>query len=254
MTVLDDILAATRSECARLRGSPPKGIPHTPADVTTALRRNGALHLIAEIKRRSPSAGALSTVLPITERAAIYAREGAAMISVLVDREHFAGGYEDLSAVRGVVPTPLLAKGFAIDAVQIDAARRSGADAVLIIVRIVDDASLRDLVATAVGVGLTPIVEVVDELELDRALDCDAVVIGVNARDLSTLAMDRDRAARVLSRIPRDRVSLWFSGVGSPDEVRAIAGTKVDGALIGEALMRRDDPAELLRAMVVATR
>lgn len=176
------------------------------------------------------------------------------MISVLVDREHFAGGYEDLAAVRSAVPTPLLAKGFAIDAVQIEAARRSGADAVLIIVRIVDDASLRDLVATSRGLSLTPIVEVVDELELDRALDCDATVLGVNARDLSTLVMDRDRAARVSARIPPDRVSLWFSGVGSAEEVRSLASTTADGALIGEALMRLDDPAELLRAMVAATR
>lgn len=252
MTVLDEILAETQRECARLRRSLPNEVGHVPIDV--AIKRSGALRLIAEIKKRSPSAGALSTKLSAVERAAIYAREGASMISVLVDRAHFDGGYEDLAAVRGAVNTPLLAKGFAIDAVQIDAARRAGADAVLLIVRILDDASLRDLVAHCDGVGLTAIVEVIDEQELDRALDCDARVVGVNARDLSTLAMDRERAARVLGKIPVDRVALWFSGVGTPEEVATIAETKADGALIGEALMRRDDPSELLRAMVAAAR
>jgi indole-3-glycerol phosphate synthase len=173
---------------------------------------------------------------------------------VLVDRDHFAGSYEDLTRVRRVVQTPILAKGFAVDAIQIDAARRAGADAVLIIVRILDDASLRDLIARADAASLTPIVEVIDESELDRALECDARVIGVNARDLATLVMDRDRAARVRSASPSDRVSLWFSGVSTPTEVEDLARTSADGALIGEALMRRDDPTELLRAMVAATR
>lgn len=252
MTVLDDIVEATRVECLRLRHDLPPDIEHTPIDVATVLRRTGPLHLITEIKKRSPSAGALSTKLSVAERAAMYARNGASMISVLVDRAHFAGGYDDLAAARGTVP--LLAKGFAIDDVQLEAARRAGADAVLLIARILDDASLRDLLAGANGRGLTPIVEVVDELELDRALDCDAQVVGVNARDLATLGMDRDRAARVCERIPPDRVSLWFSGVKSPDEVAAIARTSADGALIGEALMRRDDPSDLLRAMVAAAR
>jgi indole-3-glycerol phosphate synthase len=252
VTVLDDILEATRAECVRLRSALPADVGHTPIDVAGRLRRDGALRLIAEIKKRSPSAGVLSTKLSVKERAALYAREGASMISVLVDRAHFDGGYEDLSAARHA--TPLLAKGFAIDEVQITAARRAGADAVLIIVRILDDASLRDLIGAAVGEGLTPIVEVVDEHELDRALECEAGVIGVNARDLSTLVMDRERAARVSAAIPGDRVSLWFSGVGSPHEVAAIARTTADGALIGEALMRQDDPTELLRAMVAAAR
>jgi indole-3-glycerol phosphate synthase len=253
VSVLDDILAATREECVRLRRALPPDAGHTPVDVAALLRRNGGpLRLIAEIKKRSPSAGALSTKLSVAERAHVYASEGATMISVLVDAAHFDGGYHDLAAARA--STPLLAKGFAIDTVQVEAARRAGADAILLIVRILDDASLRDLVAAARGCNLCPVVEVIDDHELERALEADAEVIGVNARDLSTLAIDRDRAARVRAAIPPENVSLWFSGVATAEEVRAIAATTADGALIGEALMRRDDPRELLRAMVAATR
>lgn len=257
MTVLDEILEATRAECVRLRQALPPDVGHAPVDVASRLRRaGGPLRLIAEIKKRSPSAGALSTKLSVAERARLYADAGATMISVLVDVAHFAGGYHDLSAARGSAPllAPLLAKGFAIDPIQVEAARRAGADAILLIVRILDDASLRDLVDAARASGLCPIVEVIDEHELERALAVDAGVIGVNARDLSTLVMDRDRAARVRAAVPAGTVSLWFSGVGTAEEVRAIAATSADGALIGEALMRRDDPTELLRAMVAATR
>jgi indole-3-glycerol phosphate synthase len=254
MTVLDDILSATRDEVERLRREPIEEVGHAPRDVAKLLRRDGPLHLIAEIKKRSPSAGALSTRLSVRERARTYASCGATMISVLVDRAHFAGGYEDLSEARRATDVPLLAKGFALDDVQLDGARRAGADAVLLIVRILDDATLRTLVAGSHARGLTPIVEVVDEDELDRALAAGAEVIGVNARDLSTLIIDRERAARVAASIPPKHVRLWFSGVSTPDEVRRLARTDVDGALIGESLMRQDDPGELLRAMVAATR
>ena len=254
MTVLDEILRATEREVERLKREPCAAVEHTPLDVEAVLRRSGPLSLIAEIKKRSPSAGQLSAALAVEERARVYEECGAAMISVLVDRAHFAGGYEDLAAARRATRVPLLAKGFAIDELQLECARRSGADAVLLIVRIVDDAKLARLVATAHALRLTPIVEVVDEDELRRALGAGAGVVGVNARDLSTLEMDRERAARVIGSIPRDRVRLWFSGVSSADEVRRIAAGDVDGALIGESLMRKDDPSELLRAMVAATR
>ncbi|MBI2394918.1 MAG: indole-3-glycerol-phosphate synthase [Deltaproteobacteria bacterium] len=257
MSVLDAILAATRAECARLHAELPPPVDHRPIDVAARLSRARAvtdvpLRLIAEIKKRSPSAGALSRALGVEQRAAVYAREGATMISVLVDRAHFDGGYDDLSRARAVTDVPLLAKGFTIDDVQLEAARRAGADAVLLIARILDDAALRALLAGSVARGLTPIVEVVDEQELSRALAADARVIGVNARDLATLMMDRARAARVLAAIPEGRVALWFSGVSEPAEIATLRASRVDGALIGEALMRHDDPAPLLRAMIDA--
>jgi indole-3-glycerol phosphate synthase len=254
VSVLDEILKATREECARLRGELPPRIEHTPVDVHAILRREEGepLRLIAEIKRRSPSAGSLSRALSVEARAAAYQEAGATMISVLVDRAHFDGGYEHLAAARAATGLPLLAKGFALDEIQIEAARRAGADAVLLIVRILDDDSLRTLVAATRARGMEPIVEVIDEAELSRALAAGAQTIGVNARDLSTLIMDPERAERVIAAIPSDRVSLWFSGLGAAADVSRIAGSAIDGALVGEGLMRVEDPRPLLRSMVAA--
>lgn len=255
-TVLDRIVAATKAECVELAAALPLDVGHAPLDVAAPLSRapGEPLRLIAEIKRRSPSAGALSTRLSVSERARVYTREGARMISVLVDRAHFDGGYGDLAEARAVTDVPLLAKGFALEDVQLEAARRAGADAVLLIVRILDDPALATLVAGARARGLTPVVEVIDEDELARALSAGAEVLGVNARDLATLEMDKARAARVLAQIPERCVALWFSGVGSAEEVQRLSTGDLDGALIGEALMRQDDPSALLRAMVAATR
>jgi indole-3-glycerol phosphate synthase len=262
MSVLDEILSATAREVARLRTGPiPARRAGPPIDVAARLRRaKGApLAIIAEIKKRSPSAGPLSTALTAAARAAAYEAAGAAMISVLVDRAHFDGGYEDLAAARETVTTPLLCKGFIVDEVQIEAASSAGADAILLIARILDDAALARLHHAARERGLMPIVEVIDDAELDRALALDgdrSLVVGVNARDLATLDMDPARAAAVAQRIPERAVALWFSGVGSPAEVARLAAVReareLDGALIGESLMRRDDPSPLLTEMVRA--
>ena len=259
--VLEAIVAATREEIARLRETPPRHGEHAPIDVERVLRRGRGdpLRLIAEIKKRSPSAGTLSRVLSVEARARVYAREGAAMISVLVDRAHFDGGYEDLALARAAIEAPILCKGFVLDEVQVDAARASGADAVLIIARILDERTLARLVEAVRARGMAPVVEVVDERELERALGAGATIVGVNARDLDTLRMDGERAARVVAAIPRTHVALFFSGISSPAEVARLARSSeearpLDGALIGEALMRRDDPGPLLREMVVAAR
>ena len=262
MSVLDDILAATRLEVERLRGRPRRPTDRRPLDVASRLRRgeNRPLSVIAEIKKRSPSAGALSRVLDVPSRARVYERAGASMISVLVDRAHFDGGYDDLMAARAFVDTPLLCKGFIVDEAQVDAAADAGADAVLLIARIVDDATLTQLSRAIHGHGMTPIVEVTDEAELARALALEQTtprVLGVNARDLATLRMDRARAVRLVDAIPSSEVALFFSGLSSAAEVRAVSAQAsphrpADGALIGEALMRQDDPEPLLRAMVEA--
>jgi indole-3-glycerol phosphate synthase len=254
MSVLDEILVSTRRECDRLRAELPPRIARETLDVHEILTRKQGdpLRLIAEIKLRSPSAGALSRTLSVAERAAAYEEAGATMISVLVDREHFDGGYHHLAEARAKTRLPLLAKGFAIDAIQLEAARRAGADAVLLIVRILDDARLRSLVEASRACALEPIVEVVDEDEVARALAAGARTIGVNARDLSTLAMDGERAARVVAQIPSEVVSLWFSGLRGAADVQRVASTSVDGALVGEGLMKQDDPRPMLRSMVDA--
>jgi indole-3-glycerol phosphate synthase len=258
--VLERILASKGAEIAAMKTRPiPSPAEHRPLDVARVLRRapGEPLRLVTEIKKRSPSAGPLSTHLTAAERGEAYANAGASMISVLCDAPFFDGSFDDLAAVRARLQhlgrdVPLLAKEFVIDESQIDHARASGADAVLLIARIVSATRLRELHDAAVARGLHPLVEIVDEAELDAALACDAQIIGVNARDLDTLEMDAARAARVLAAIPRDRVALHLSGIKTDDDVRAVARGRADAALLGEALMRDDDPSPRLRALVSA--
>lgn len=252
--VLGRILAATRDECAALARQLPPELDHRPLDVAAALRRReGTLALIAEIKHRSPSAGPLSRALSPGARARAYVAGGARMVSVLVDRAHFDGDYAHLAEARGAVSVPLLAKGFCVDPVQIVAARRAGADALLLIARILPGSALSELHEATRAAGLTPIVEVVDEDELARAVALGPAVVGVNARDLSTLVMDPARARRVATAIPPGPTALWFSGLATPADVRAVAGLpRVDGALVGEVLMRTDAPTPLLASLAEA--
>jgi len=262
--VLGGILKDTWQEIEALRDTPPlTRRPHHTIDARSVLRRpKGArMRLIAEIKFRSPSAGALSTALGVRERASAYVDAGADMISVLVDRAHFGGSFDHLAEARAAVGTevPLLCKGFIVDEIQLDAAQSGGADAALLIVRVLDEhpGALSRLVSAARARALCPIVEVTNHDELRRALDAGAEVIGVNARDLDTLVIDANRAAAVLAEIPASVVALAFSGVSSPEQVASLARMaprRVDAALIGEALMREDDPHNLLTAMTAATR
>lgn len=243
--VLARILAKKREEVAALRRlSLPRAPQHRPFRLD---RPAGApLRLIAEIKRRSPSAGALSTVLGVDERAASYERAGAAAISVLTDAAFFDGSFEHLTSARRTTSLPILCKDFVIDEAQLDAARAFGADAVLVIVRCLDPERVSELVSAARNRGLEPLVEIATESELEIALDAQAKLVGVNARDLDTLEMHPERAARVLERLPGNVVAIHFSGLSGPEDVAAVARSRADAALIGEALMRADDPAPLL--------
>ena len=259
MSRLDDILASKQQEVAALRATPRTRSSRTPLDVVEALRRHGGMHLIAEVKRKSPSAGPLSRALAPAVRALAYARAGASMVSVLCDAPFFDGAWEHLSDAREALDAaglrvPLLAKEFVVDARQIQEARDRGADAVLLIARIVSAPTLAALVGTARHEGLEPLVEVVDDRELRDALSAGARVVGVNARDLDSLAMDAERAARVLAAIPSDVVAVHLSGIKSVDDVARIAGGRADAALLGEALMRQDDPGPLLASLVAAAR
>ncbi|HET9929514.1 MAG TPA: indole-3-glycerol-phosphate synthase [Polyangiaceae bacterium] len=253
MAVLESILAAKRSFVRELAGRP---LPAPPPLRPFSLKRppGGELGLIAEIKRRSPSAGALSTKLSVEERAAAYEGAGARMVSVLTDTPFFDGAYEHLTRARAACKLPLLCKDFVIDERQLDAARAYGAEAVLLIVRCLDTASLSRLHRAALERELVPFVEVANEEETRVAIDVGATLVGVNARDLDTLQMDRERAARVLELLPTNITRVHLSGLGSAAAVGAIAASAVDAALIGEALMRADDPAPLLSAMIAEAR
>lgn len=251
MSVLDRILAQKRSELPALRAAKLPAPPPTRA-VDLSRAPGAPLKIIAEIKRRSPSAGALSTRLSVGERAAAYERAGASMASVLADRSFFDGSFEDLAAARAACALPLLCKEFVIDEAQLDAARAFGADAVLLIVRCVAPARVRELVAAARERDLEALVEVVTDDETRIALDAGARLVGVNARDLDTLEMDGDRPARMLAALPPDVVGVHLSGLRSANDVRRVARSRADAALVGEALMRADDPGPLLAEMVAA--
>jgi indole-3-glycerol phosphate synthase len=262
--MLDRILIPKRAEVARMLAGPPLSPRRKPKPgLPGALARGEGepLRLIAEVKMRSPSAGELSKALSPAERALKYAAAGATMISVLTDGPFFGGSFADLAACREALDGALgekrpflLCKEFVVHPIQMDRALDAGADAVLLIVRILEEGELAGLVREAEGRGLLPLVEVATEKELPEAKGAGARVIGVNARDLNTLKMDGERAARVLSGIEEGRVAIHLSGLGKPEDVTRVAGSRADAALIGEALMRQDDPSELLGAMVRAAR
>ncbi len=259
MNLLERILQQKKLEIEALADEPAATVfGRKSHDVVSALaRREGPLRLIAEIKFKSPSAGPLSRSLTVQERAVAYAKAGASMVSVLCDHEFFDGSWDDVARARSALDAarlaiPVLAKEFILDPVQLAAAQAKGADAVLLIARIVSPVRLGELTEAALTRDLEPIVEVASLEELASALSTRARIIAVNARDLDTLAMDPARAASILERIPADRVALHFSGVKSVDDVRAIAGRRADGALVGEALMREDEPTPLLTKFVAA--
>lgn len=251
MGVLREILDTKRAALAELRR---RRAPAPPPRRTVRLRRDAGepLRLMAEIKRRSPSAGPLSTHLSVGERAARYERAGASMVSVLTDTPFFDGAYEHLAEARSACALPLLCKDFVIDPVQLDLARAFGADAVLLIVRCLSQAELVQLVQGARERELVPFVEVATEEEVSRALDSGADLIGVNARDLDTLAMDAERAGRVLRSLPPSVTRVHLSGLSKPEDLAAIVRNGADAALVGEALMRQDDPEPLLSALTRA--
>lgn len=250
--MLDEILDQKRQELAGLRG---RHLPAPPPLRPLALRRGTGtpLRLIAEIKRRSPSAGALSSALGIADRARAYERAGASMISVLCDAEYFGGAYEHLALARQATALPILCKEFVIDEIQLDHARAHGADAVLLIARCVSAQRLRELVLAARERELEVLLEVYLPEEVPVALEAGAEMIGVNARDLQTLVMDAARARAILAALPQGVVRIHLSGIRNEAQIGELARSPLDAALIGECLMQEDDPTDLLRRLVGAT-
>jgi indole-3-glycerol phosphate synthase len=213
-----------------------------------ALRAPG-LAAIAEIKRRSPSAGDLRPDAEPARIAPAYAAAGAAAISVLVD-ERFAGSWADLRAARATTDAPLLAKGFFSTADDLRTAKESGADAVLLLLRDLDDAATRALVAEAATLDLDTLVEAHDGDEVDRAVSLGVPVVGVNARDLASFEIDREKQLELLSRIPPGRVVIAESGISSRAHGAAAELAGADAILVGSALMRATDPAAKLAELL----
>ena len=222
-----------------------------PRPIADALAAPG-LHLIAEVKRSSPSAGSIAASDNAVARARAYAAGGAAAISVLCEPHWFGGSIDDLRAVRAAVSVPVLAKEFIVDPRQLDLLRAAGADLVLLLAVLHPAKRLARLVAQARDLGLEPLVEAHDAREIEAALASGARLIGINNRDLRTLDVDPERAVRLRDLVPGDRLAIAESGVLDPATVARWRATGFDAALVGEALMRSADPAAAARTYVGA--
>jgi len=221
-------------------------------DFAAALRRPG-LSAIAEIKRKSPSRGPLREDLDPGEIAKSYQDNGAAAISVLTDREFFGGAPDDLTSVKQAVSLPVLRKDFIIDPYQLHESRSMGADAVLLIVRILSPAQLTEYVTLARELGLAALVEVHDEHEVDQAVQSGAEMVGVNNRNLETFEVSLDTALQLKPAIPPDRIAVAESGIHSRRDAVRLAATGYDAILVGESLMKAKNPGTKLRELLGGT-
>jgi indole-3-glycerol phosphate synthase len=211
-----------------------------------ALTRPG-LSIIAEHKRRSPSAGTIREGITVRDVVCAYERGGAAALSILTEPHHFGGSLDDLREARAATVLPILRKDFIVDPYQLYEAAAAGADAVLLIVAAVDQADLRVLHEEARAIDLDVLVEVHDEEELERALDVEAEVIGINNRDLTDFSVDLERTFDLLADVPAGKTVVSESGIHTREQVEELERVGVDAVLIGELLMRAPDPEERLR-------
>jgi indole-3-glycerol phosphate synthase len=258
VSVLEEILKGVRADLAARQGDTPlerlkekAQRASSPRDALAVLKGQDVA-VIAEVKRASPSRGAMA---PITDPAALareYEAGGASIISVLTEPRHFGGNLADLAAVREAVGVPVLRKDFVVSSYQLWEARAAGADMVLLIVAALDQNALVSLVERAVSIGLVPLVEVHTAAEAERAVEAGAKVIGVNARDLATLKVDRGVFGRVAPRIPEDILKIAESGVRGPHDLFAYAAAGADAVLVGESLVTGKDPRSAVADLVTA--
>jgi indole-3-glycerol phosphate synthase len=248
---LDTILAATRTRVAALRVRTrelERRAAQAPAPRSFAAALGGpSIGVIAEVKRRSPSAGAIAEDLDPVAHAAAYARGGAVAISVLTDQAHFGGSLEDLERVVREVPRPVLRKDFILDELQLLEARGAGASAILLIVRALDAGGLRQLARAARDLGLGVLVEAHNDVELDAAVAVAPTAIGVNSRDLATFTVDHAVAERLVARVPRHIPAVAESGIAGRADVERFAAAGADLVLVGTAIARTADPAAAVR-------
>ncbi|MEV5975424.1 indole-3-glycerol phosphate synthase TrpC [Streptomyces sp. NPDC052114] len=223
-------------------------------DCVALLRGTDGVKVIAEVKRASPSKGALADIADPAALAADYAAGGASAVSVLTERRRFGGSLDDLAAVRAAVDVPLLRKDFIVDPYQLWEARAHGASLALLIVAALGQAQLAELLGQAEEIGLTPLIEVHDEREAERAVAAGARLVGVNARNLRTLEVDRATFARVAPGLPEGVVRIAESGVRGPEDVRAYAAHGADAVLVGESVVTGTSPRAAVAALVAAGR
>jgi indole-3-glycerol phosphate synthase len=259
-SVLESIIDGVRADLAvRMESTSPADIAGSarsapaPLDALAMLRQPG-VGVIAEVKRASPSRGPLAAINDPATLAKAYEQGGASVVSVLTEGRRFKGSLADLDSVRAAVSIPVLRKDFIVTEYQIDEARAHGADLVLLIVAALEQPLLASLLARTESLGMTALVEVHTEEEAERAVDVGAKVIGVNARNLKTLEVDRTVFARIAPRLPEDAVRIAESGVRGPQDVLAYAAAGADAVLVGEGLVTSGDPGTALADLVSAGR
>ncbi len=258
MGTIEQLIAAARDGVEERRAETPQ------ADLESRLQSRGddrpfnealvrpGLSLIAEFKRRSPSAGEISASATVAERVGAYERGGAAALSVLTDEPHFGGSLDDLRAARAACGLPILRKDFIVDPYQLLEAAVNGADAVLLIVRVLEDAELAEMYGRARGLDLDCLVEVHDGEELERALRLDAEVIGINNRDLDEGVVDVGTTYELMPDVPAGKTVVAESGISTRTELEELERVGVDAVLIGSALMTAADPEALARELTGA--
>ena len=244
-------IESLRPQARELRATAADAPPSRPW--SGVLRRPGRVGLIAELKRRAPSAGSLCPDLDPAGLARAYEGAGAAALSVLTDRD-FDGELSDLRRARAAVVIPALRKDFILDPVQVWESRAAGADAALLIVRALGDGRLEELLGVAGEAGLGTLVEVHDAKDLERAVSAGARVIGINNRDLGTFATDPGITRRLAERVPRERILVAESGIASAEQVKGMGELGVDAVLVGRALVSSPDPARLARELATQPR
>ncbi|WP_326502590.1 indole-3-glycerol phosphate synthase TrpC [Rothia nasimurium] len=256
MTVLDDIIVGVREDLETRRAALPldelkkQAAAQAPAlDALAALRgaEAGSVEIISEVKRSSPSKGALSDIPDPAELAAAYQAGGAAAISVLTEERRFKGTLADLDAVRAAVNIPVLRKDFTVDEYQIWEARAHGADLVLLIVAALDDDTLCRFLDLTHELGMNALVETHTPEEIERAVVVGARIVGVNVRNLKTLEVDNANFSKLAPLLPTDAIIVAESGVASPEDVADYASHGAKAVLVGEALVKSGTPTETLR-------
>ena len=258
MSVLDDILVGVREDLAdrqsrtSLDELKDLAAARPPALDGDAALRGPGVAVIAEVKRSSPSKGALAAIADPAALAADYEAGGASIISVLTERRRFGGSLADLQAVRARVSVPVLRKDFVVSSYQLWEGRAFGADVALLIVAALGQEALVSLVERSASLGMTALVEVHDEAELERALAAGATVVGVNARDLKTLEVDRSVFGRLSPLIPDGVVKIAESGVRGPHDLLAYAAVGADAVLVGEGVVTGGNPRQAVAELVTA--
>jgi indole-3-glycerol phosphate synthase len=259
MSVLDEIVANTRAEVARRKSAVPRASLERQCDAAPATRdfegalrgAAGSVRLIAEVKKASPSRGVLSSDLDPAALATTYATSGAHAISVLTDQKYFRGSLDDLRNVRAAVDVSLLRKDFTIDEYQLWESRAAGADAVLLIVSILEPVRLAELSAAAKGLGLAALVECHTAAELDQALSAGSRIIGINNRDLATFETRITTTLELLPLVPPGPIVVSESGFFTAADVRTVVAAGAHAILVGEGLVRSGDVPAKVRELTL---